>query len=203
MLTIILLAAGASHRMGSNKLLLPFKGQTILETTLGQLEAAGVGDIIVVTGHEASRLQPLLQGRPCRVVLNPNYKNGMTTSIQTGIAGAISDTTGFMICLADMPLVTAVEYQRLAKTFAQQILHDPATIIQPQYQGRRGNPVLFSAGYRDELLALDFPDGAKPVVRANPHHLSMVDMSTDSVLLDADTPEAYQLLLERLNADSI
>jgi len=202
-MTAIVLAAGASRRMGTeNKLLLPFGSQTLLETTLTQLEAAGIGEILVVVGHEKEQVYALLKNKPYKIVENPGYLEGMTTSIRAGVAEARADTAGFMICLADMPLISAAEYRLLAETFTAALKTDAATIVQPRYQDRPGNPVLFSARYRNDLLALQYPEGAKPIVQAHRDHLVLVEMPSDAVLLDADTPAAYQLLLDRL-ADSI
>jgi len=202
-MTAIVLAAGASRRMGAeNKLLLPFGSQTLLETTLTQLEAADIGEILVVVGYEKEQIHALLKNKPYKIIKNPRYLEGMTSSIRAGVAETRPDTAGFMICLSDMPLISAAEYRLLAETFAAALKTDAAAIVQPRYQGRPGNPVLFSARYRNDLLALQYPEGAKPVVQAHRDHLVLVDMPSDAVLLDADTPAAYQLLLDRL-ADSI
>lgn len=199
-ISAIVLAAGLSSRMGApNKLFLPFGKQTVLETTLGHLEAAAIGEILVVTGHEQGRVRELLQNKPYRQVENPDYRLGMSSSIKAGVAAARPDTAGFMICLADMPLIGAAEYRLLAETLLSVLKTDPEAIIQPRFREQPGNPVLFSARYRAVLLALEYPEGARPIVQAHREHLVPVQMPTDAVLLDADTPEAYQILLARLN----
>ena len=193
---VLLLAAGASRRMGAeNKLLLPFRGQTLLEATLGQLEAAAVGEIFVVLGHEADRIRPVLAGRPCRIVDNPAYATGMTSSIQAGVTAA-GEASGYMICLADMPLIDAATYRLVARTFEANRLPDAPLIVQPHFGGQRGHPVVFAAVYRDELLRLSDPEGARSVIGAHREHLLLVESPTPGVLLDADTPEAYQRLLK-------
>lgn len=197
---ILLLAAGLSRRMGpANKLLLPFGQKTLLETTLDHLEAAALGELMVIVGHEAGLLRPLLHGRTCRVLENPDYGTGMTSSIKTGVAAAAPNSNGFMICLADMPLITPAEYRLLADAFEAALAADAHAIVQPRYGERRGNPVIFSAVYREALLTLDEAEGARSVVKAHIDHLFLVDMPTDAVLCDADTPEAYRLLLKNLN----
>lgn len=203
-ITAIVLAAGASRRMGAeNKLFLPFGKQTLLETTLSHIEAAGLGEILVVVGYEKERVYELLKNKPFKMVENPDYARGMTTSIQAGIAEARPDSEGFMICLSDMPLIAAAAYLELAEIFAAALASDPAAIVQPQYKGQPGNPVLFSGRYRHDLLALQYPEGAKPLVAANREHLVRAEMHTEAILLDADTPEAYQLLLSRPDAGFI
>ena len=196
MLSIILLAAGMSRRMGTaNKLLLPFGRTTVLETTLEELQCAHIGEVLVITGHEADSVEKVL--KMVKTIKNPHFSQGLTGSIQTGIAQTAPAAKGFMICLADMPLIRAAEYRLLAGVFAERLSTDPLAIVQPRFQGQPGNPVLFSAHYRSALLALGTPDGAKPLVQAHATHRYFTDMPTDAVLLDADTPEAYQLLLER------
>ena len=198
----IVLAAGLSSRMGAqNKLFLPFGKQTVLETTLRQIGAAGLLEILVVAGHEQERVRDLLQNTPYKLVENPDYRQGMSSSIKAGVAAARPDAAGFMICLADMPLISGEEYRLLTKALLSALATDPMAIVQPRFQEQAGNPVLFSARYRAALLALEFPEGARPIVQANREHVVPVSMPTDAVLLDADTPEAYQILLDRLKRD--
>lgn len=195
MLTAIVLAAGMSRRMGGeNKLLLPFGDQTMLETTLGNILASGVEEVVVVAGHEAERISALLQNRPVKVTFNADYANGMTTSIQAGIRAASPDTEGFMICLSDMPLIRAATYRTLADAFFQNKRTDERVIVQPFFENMSGNPVIFSAFYKNDLLALDFPEGCKPVVQANREFVTRVNTDTDAVLRDADTPAAFEAI---------
>lgn len=202
MLSIILLAAGMSRRMGAaNKLLLPFGQSTVLETTLRHLLDAQIGDILVVTGHEANLVEKVLKS--ARTIHNPNYAQGMTASIQAGIAQAHPASLGFMMCLADMPLIRAAEYRLLAGALTEHLQADPLAIVQPRFRGQAGNPVLFSAHYRSALLSLEASEGARPIVQAHAAHRYFSEMPSDAVLLDADTPEGYQLLLERWTADFI
>jgi molybdenum cofactor cytidylyltransferase len=101
MLTAIVLAAGMSERMaGENKLLLPFGDKTMLETTLGQILAASVGEVAVVTGHEAERVQVFLKNRRVKTVLNSDFAIGMTSSIQAGVRAA-SPVSNFYFCFHD------------------------------------------------------------------------------------------------------
>jgi molybdenum cofactor cytidylyltransferase len=188
----IVLAAGLSRRMGqANKMLLPFGDSTILETTLQQLSGAGIVDIIVVTGHEHERVKALLQNHAVQVVFNSDFEKGMTTSIQAGILAARAETQGWMICLADMPLLTAEEYALLIKQFTTALATDPKAIVQPRFHDQPGNPVIFSACYREPILALDFPEGARPIVQGHRQHIVPVPLLTDHCLRDIDTPEDF------------
>ena len=194
MITAIVLAAGMSRRMGENKLLLPFEGKTMLEATLDRILAARPGELLLVSGHEAERIRPALGSRPVKVVFNPDFSSGMTTSIQTGIRAAAQGSGGFMICLADMPLIEPAVYQLLIQAFHENASTTPRLIVQPEYCGQPGNPVIFSGIFREALLALDFPEGAKPLVQANRDCLLRIPVDTDAILRDADTPEAYEAI---------
>ncbi|HWB94875.1 MAG TPA: nucleotidyltransferase family protein [Puia sp.] len=196
MLSAILLAAGSSRRMGPvNKLLLPWQDRTVIYHTAEQLSAAAVGELIVVTGHEPAAIETALHPLPVRFVHNPVHHTGMTSSIQTGIRIARGD--GFMICLADMVLLTAGDYVLLKMAFEQQYRRDDHCIILPEYQNQTGNPVTFSRAYHDALLALPEQEGAKSLVRANTPHHFRVAMSTDHILRDLDTPGDYKTLPHR------
>jgi|APTNR8051073442_1049403.scaffolds.fasta_scaffold01343_5 molybdenum cofactor cytidylyltransferase len=196
MLTVIVLAAGMSRRMGpANKLLLPFRGRTILETTLDQIVASGAEAIIVVLGHEAERIQPLLKQYPVGLVLNPDFALGMTTSIQAGVKAAPATTEGFMICLSDMPLIEPATYSSLIGAFFEKKKTNDRVIIQPAFENTPGNPVIFSACYKNEILTLTFKEGCKPVLQNNLEHVHRVAIPDKSILMDADTEAAYQALL--------
>lgn len=195
MITAIVLAAGMSRRMeGENKLLLPFGDKTMLETTLGHILASGVEEVMVVVGHESEKIRGLLGKYPVKVILNPGYAKGMTSSVQAGIRAASPDSDGFMICLSDMPLIDASTYGRLADVFLEKKQTEERAIVQPFFENTPGNPVIFSAFYKNDLLALDHPEGCKPVVQANRGFVAQVKVGTDAVLRDADTREAYQSL---------
>jgi len=195
MLSVILLAAGMSRRMGAqNKMLLPLGDSTIVETTLENITAAEIGEVVVVTGYEPQQVRVLLEGKGVRLVHNPDFASGMTTSIQAGVRAASPETSGFMICLADMPLILPDEYRHLAQLFAQHLAVNPALIVQA-YSGKKpGNPVIFSAQYRAEILNLTWLEGCKPIVQANRAAVFPVNFATDHFIIDLDTPEDYQML---------
>lgn len=182
-----------SQRMGGeNKLLLPFDGKTMLETTLDHILASGTKEIIVVTGYESDKIREVLRNYPVKVVHNPRYAAGMTSSIQAGIRSASHGTDGFMICLSDMPLIAPEIYRNLATVFTEKRQTEERTIVQPFFENTAGNPVIFSSFYKNELLALDYPEGCKPVVQANRQFVVRVDTGTDAILQDADTPRDFE-----------
>jgi len=197
MITAIVLAAGESRRMGSvNKLLLRFGETTLIEHVVRTVCQSEAGDVIVVVGHEADRVRAVLEGRHVTVVENDRYPEGMTTSIHAGVRAASPEATGFMICLSDLPLIEPEELNRLIAAFEQAARDDERPIVVPTFESRRGNPVLFSAFYKPELLDHKELMGCKEIVKQNPQHVLEVAMATDHVLRDIDTMEAYQRLVD-------
>jgi molybdenum cofactor cytidylyltransferase len=193
MLSALVLAAGTSQRMGTqNKLLLPYRDTTILAWTVGNLLAAGLEEVIVVTGHEEAAVRETIAGLPIHIVYNPAYATGMTSSIREGVRRARG--SGYMICLSDMVLITPEEYAFLKKAFEIRYEQDSRCICVPEYQGQKGNPVLFSSFYREAILEHTPPEGCKEIVRSHPEHIHRIEMPTDHVLKDIDHPEDYRAL---------
>ncbi len=215
---IILLAAGLSRRMGeANKLLLPYGSKTILETTLENIIAANIGDIVVVIGHEPEKVRAVLEKYPnIFIVENKNYAQGMTSSIQAGIgltdvgltdngqsktgksnvskSNISTSTTGFMICLSDMPLIQPSIYKLIADFFSENLKRDEKTIVQPQFNKIAGNPIIFSNFYKKEILEHTAPEGCRDIVQKHKAHLKKIEMPTDSILRDIDNREEYNKL---------
>ena len=194
MLSAILLAAGSSRRMGAhnNKLLLPWHERTIVASTAANLLAAGLKEVIVVTGYEAPKIIDALKCLPLQFTHNPAFDDGMTSSIQTGVREAHGD--GYMICLADMVLISPAEYAQLASAWEQQYLLDPYCIGIPEYRGEKGNPVIFPAALRVSILSHPEKEGCRELVRHNQSHQLHIDMPYDHILRDIDRPEDYALL---------
>jgi molybdenum cofactor cytidylyltransferase len=189
----VVLAAGASTRMGRPKEFLEFQGLTCLEVVLGACAGAGLGVPIVVTcGERRAAVESLLAGSfaGSRVVVNPTPGLGQTSSLRVGIAALPVGCRGFVIYPVDHPLVTAADVVRLAEAFTQ--ARPPVAIVAPSFQHRRGHPVIVDASLVPALLAL--PPGASPrpilAPTAAPTHF--VDFPDDRILQDMDTPQAYE-----------
>ncbi len=197
MITAIVLAAGESRRMGrANTLLLPFGETTLSARVVRTVRQSEAGDVIVVLGHEADRVRAVLEGDGVTIVENDRYREGMTTSIHAGVRAASPEAVGFMICLSDLPLIEPEELNRLIAVFEEAARSNERPIVVPTFESRRGNPVLFSAFYKPELLDHKGLMGGKEIVKQNPHHVLEVAMATDHVLRDVDTMEAYQRLVD-------
>ncbi len=192
-MTIILLAAGLSRRMGNaNKLLLHFGAGTIVQTTLENILAADIGNIIVVVGHESEKVKSILEKyRGVSFVHNPKFADGMTSSIQAGLEATKNKSEGCMICLSDMVFIKPEEYKQIADFFLEELKRDTKCIIQPQFNGIAGNPIVFSNFYKTEIMAHKNPEGCREIVQKYKAHLKKIDMKTDNILRDIDTREDY------------
>ncbi len=192
MVTAVILAAGESRRMGSqNKLLLPFKGKTIVEHVVDHVLESAAAEVIVVLGHEADRIREQLKIKPVRFAMNHEFQLGMTTSIRAGVAAASPNAEGFMICLSDLPFITAQEFTQLIRAFEAAHANSEKQIVVPVHQGRRGNPVIFSARFKDEILAHKGLQGCKGLIKERPDKVLEVEVLSKNALQDIDTPEDY------------
>ncbi|MFC2022553.1 molybdenum cofactor cytidylyltransferase [Chloroflexota bacterium] len=193
-ISVVLLAAGESKRMGQPKQLLPLGKSTVLEQTISNLLNSEVQEVIVVLGHRAEEMARLLAGRPVMVVVNPDYRQGMSTSIAAGLGSASDEAQGIMLALAEQPFIDYWTINRLVAAFST---HGKGIII-PSYHGRRGHPVIFASRYKEELLWLAGDIGARQVVARHPDDILEIDVDCEGVITDIDTPESYNLEMSNL-----
>ena len=194
MISAVILAAGESRRMGTqNKLLLQIGSEVLIRKFVKSVCASAADAVLVVLGHEAEKIKAVLQDQALRFVKNTCYEKGMTTSIQSGVNAASRESVGFMICLADLPFAETSDLNRLIQAFTDFRRTESSLIIVPVFQGQRGNPVLFSAEFRDKLLAHN-GEGCKGIVSKYPQSVREVSMENDNLLRDIDTPEDYKLV---------
>lgn len=186
----VVLAAGLSSRMGSMKVLLSWQdGKTILEHILLQLIAAKPDHICVVTGHMADAVRAIAAPLGVQVVHNPDYQQGeMLSSVKVGLSQLPAHLAAAMIVLGDQPRIQVRTVQQVMSAYAEGV----GDIIAPSYQMRRGHPILIDRRYWRELLDLP-PNGApRDVINKYAANIGYVNVNTDSILTDVDTPQAYQ-----------
>ena len=194
----IILAAGESRRMGKeNKLLLAVHGRPMIRHVVEAVCAADAGEQIVVLGHEAEQVKAVLSDLPVQFVMNPDYREGMSTSIHAGVKAANDDAIGFMICLSDMPFITSKEYELLLSAYQSLHASDDKAILVPVYQEQRGNPVLISTAFKPAILSHQGTVGCKSIVKQHPAHVSRIQMPSNSVVRDVDTPASFQAIAEK------
>lgn len=186
----IVLAAGRSTRMGSNKLVAEIKGEPLIRVAVEQALASRADPVIVVTGHERERVEKALADLKVRFVHNPDFADGLSTSLKAGLAAVPLEADGAIICLGDMPQVRAAMIDRLIAAF------DPARgalIVVPTIEGKRGNPVVWSRRFFPQLAALEGDVGARHVIGT--YGEALVEVPADrTALVDIDTPEALSAL---------
>ncbi len=178
----ILLAAGASTRMGRDKLLLPWRGSTVLATTLAAWSAvAELESILLVRRGD----EPWDQWPRVRVIANRDADEGMGSSLRVGVQALPLDTEAAVVGLADMPEVATSTIRTLIEAWRPL---GPGGIVAPLHEGKRGHPVVFGAAYFPALRALRGDQGARSILQENGGKLSLVAVDDPGVLVDLDTP---------------
>ncbi len=184
----MILAAGRSTRMGAvNKLLAEVDGVPMVRRVAETVGSAALDPIIVVLGHEADAVRAALDGMSVRFVENPDYADGMGTSVARGIEAIPDPVEGAMVVLGDMPWIDARHLDALVDAFAPE---DGRGICAPVVDRKRGNPVLWAARYFPQLRALDGDVGARRLLAEHEDDLCEVAVEGGGVLRDVDTPEA-------------
>jgi len=191
----LVLAAGRSRRMGAaNKLLCPIDGQPMVARVVAAASASKAAPVVVVTGHERDRVAAALAGAAVELVHNPDYAEGLGGSLKTGVAALDDDIDGVVVCLGDMPEVSAALIDRLIDAFDPDAGH---AICVPTHAGRRGNPVLWGRRYFAEIGAISGDVGARHLIGEHADAVVMVACDDPGILLDIDTPEALAALVAR------
>ena len=188
MIAAIVPAAGFSCRMGTQKLLLPFGNTTIIGHVVNELLCSRVDEVYVVVGHQAERVEAALSGRSVSIVVNPDYAQGMLSSVRCGLRALPAECEAILVALGDQPAVTA----ELVDTMVEAFRTGRHRIVVPVHGGRRGHPLLFSADYRPEILTQHDDQGLRGLLRAHPDDVCELPVSTAAVLSDIDYPEDYQ-----------
>ncbi|MEQ8817691.1 MAG: molybdopterin-binding/glycosyltransferase family 2 protein [Thalassobaculum sp.] len=188
----LVLAGGQSRRMGElNKLLADIDGRPMVRHVVDHVLESGADPVVVVTGHEADRVRSALGGCPVTFAENPDFADGLSTSLKTGLAALPAETDGAIVCLADMPKVSAAILDRMIAAF------DPVegrAIIVPTRRGKRGNPVLFARRFFEEMGAVSGDVGARHIIGEHDEVVAEVEVEDEAVLLDVDTPAALAAL---------
>ncbi|MGM0420854.1 MAG: nucleotidyltransferase family protein [Bacillota bacterium] len=193
MISAVVLAAGEGSRMGELKQLLPWGDSTIIETVLANIKESSLdGEIRVVLGAEAERIESRLADKGYKLLYNPDYTRGMFSSVIAGIQDLPADTEALLFMLADQPLVTSDIYNRLLRHYKQK---RPLLLV-PSYQGRRGHPLIISAQLISEIYKLaqgGEPDGGlRALVDKYEDSIEYLEVKAEGVIIDLDYQTDYQ-----------
>ncbi|MFC1910142.1 molybdenum cofactor cytidylyltransferase, partial [Chloroflexota bacterium] len=187
MISVILLAAGESRRMGKLKQLLPYGKATIMEQAIENLAGSRAGDIIVVLGYRADDIRQHIKHKQIRIVINQHYLQGMSSSIKAGLKAVANDVEYLMLALADQPCIGAETINQLI----DKAQNSDKGIFVPVYRGRRGHPVLFSIRYKDEMMGLVGDVGGKQLLKNHAEDVAEIKVDCPGVLQDIDTMYDY------------
>ncbi|OIQ98521.1 nicotine blue oxidoreductase [mine drainage metagenome] len=192
----VLLAAGEGRRMnGIAKAAIQMQGVPLINRALFGLSGAGVDEVVVVLGHQADLLEPMVKDFPVTIVRNSNYTSGQMSSVQLGLENLTGTFDAVLICLADQPLLNTQDLTALIGAFKKR---STGSIVMPRVHGQRGNPIIFDWNVRNEILAGQKNLGCRNYIEKNPELVSPFETDNDHYVVDLDTPEDVDKLQKRL-----
>lgn len=186
----VVLAAGTSSRMGEAKQLLRVGERTLLQQVIENVRGAGVDEIVLVLGHRAETIQESVRSENVKIVVNQDYREGMGTSLRTGVAALSPEADAAFIVLADQPFVRPETLQRIAEEYRK----SDAQIVIPMYKGFRGNPVLLNRSVFPEVMALKGDIGCRAIFGSHADGIVKVAVGDIGILLDVDNREDFERL---------
>jgi len=193
----VLLAAGAGSRMGGRpKALLELGGVPLIRRQLIALSGAGVDEVVVVLGHHAEWIDPVVQEFPVTLVRNPQPDDGQVSSLRVGLAALAGKLDAVLVALADQPLINADDIGALIGAYKKR--PEGTQIVMPQVNGDPGNPVIFSAVVREQILQGDANIGCRQWRAAHPEAVAPFVTDNGRYRVDLDTPED----IERFERDT-
>jgi len=190
----LIVAAGYSSRMERFKPLLPLGKHTVIEQTIATFTAAGIENIIVVVGHNAKALHPILEKAPVTIVMNDKFDEGMFTSIKKGVMALPQSVEGFFMMPADMPFVMPDTIKQLMTTYSEQ----PSDVLYPTFNHKRGHPPLIARTVFKNIIDSDGEGGLKRLLNQPEIHANHLEVADEGILLDLDTYEDYLTHVKRL-----
>ena len=188
----VVLAAGLSRRLGRNKLLLPLGPKPIVVWSVENALASPLDEVIVVTGHQYEAVEEAIRHLPVRIVHNPDFEMGQSTSLKAGVCEASPWCKCFVFFLGDQPLVGPEIVTRLLRRYRQ----DHPLLVAPACAGKQGNPVLVDARLRRELLTLTGDTGARAMFQQYPDSTAIVEVGNPAIRMDIDREEDYKACLK-------
>jgi len=189
----VVLAAGESRRMGTQKLLMPYGKQTVVEAVVSTAEASRVDRVMIVLGADKEEVRSAVEPAAERergvvFTVNEDHALGMLSSIQAGFRALPEDAEAAVVMLGDQPFLPA----RVVDAVVSAYRESGRGIVVPVYEDRRGHPLLVDMKHRAEVLRLDPAVGLRQLLRAHVEDVLEVEVGEPSILRDLDTPQDYQ-----------
>ncbi|HUF57349.1 MAG TPA: nucleotidyltransferase family protein [Thermohalobaculum sp.] len=188
----ILLAAGTSSRMGSNKLFFELNGESVLRGAVRRALAGGLSPLMVILGHEPDKARREIEDLPCPWVLNPLYEQGLNSSLKSGVKAVPPEARAAMVLLADMPFVSP---EMIAAMIAR-YRASPAPLVISDYEGVNAPPMLYDRSLFPELLAMTGEGCGRQVVKSRRGEAEVLSWPA-AALADLDVPDDYDRLKAR------
>jgi len=185
MIWAVILAAGESRRMGTQKLLLPFGQATVVEAVVRTALASRADRALAVLGADRDAVRLKLEPYGVDFTVNEDFVRGMLSSVQAGFKALPAEAEAAVVMLGDQPFLPARVVDAVIEAYRQ----SGKGIVLPAFRGRRGHPVLIGLGYRDEILALDPAVGLRQLMRAHPDDVFEAEAGDANILRDLDVPE--------------
>jgi len=197
MISSILLAAGQSKRMnGENKLIKKINGVPLINYAIKSILGSAVDELVVVLGFEKEIIENIMKkNKKLKIIYNEEFKSGMASSIKAGLNSISKKSEAFFICLGDMPNVNQNIYNKLIKAkykYNKKLKAEhKKKIIVPTYEGKEGNPILFSKFMKEKIMDIDGDFGAKKIIELYKKKVLDVPFKSKGIVLDFDTQEDF------------
>ena len=185
----IILAAGSSRRMGSQKLLLPFGEGTMIEQVVDHVLHSKVDQVLVVLGADHQKVKQALGDRPVEFCHNKEHEKGMFSSVICGLRALPEHAGTALIYLGDQPGIPPAVTNAIIDAYNEELYG----IVIPVYMDRRGHPLLVDLKYRREIENLDLEQGLRALRHHFPQDVLEVEVDEPGILVDIDTPEDYKI----------
>ncbi len=189
----IVLAAGGSRRFGSPKQLAPWQGKTFIEQIVDTALASQASPVIVVLGAKAERCRQQLGTRPIQIVVNDCWAKGQSTSMKAGLSILSETVDAALFLLVDQPLITS----DIINTLIEGYQRSQSPLVWPEFEGRRGNPVLFDRALFPEMQQVEGDIGARPVLMRWRDQAERVSVDDMGILQDFDRPQELSKVAKR------
>lgn len=189
MIAGIILAAGEGKRINKHKLTLPLGSRTIIDRVLEAATKSRLDKIVLITKPDAHEVVETGKKYGIAIVSNPDYKEGMSTSIKKALLelDKFKRIDGFCVLLGDQPFINPSTIDRLIEAFHS----GKKEIIVPSYQGKNGNPVLFDIAWKEDFMGISGDTGGRVLIKKYPEKVRIIEMSDNTILFDIDKEEDY------------